>query len=306
MNVSGKILRPNTPRRVIACTAWNYRLLGIAATAIGVIAVMAFYAISGNVPKNESSSIQASSISAMKAGGSGYPLVAVRVEPEKSLSIVKPPANSNRDRESQVADMILQRAKVDPCGAAELVLTQLTGSRQELILAAVLTLWGKNEPEEASMWAARIHAGTLRDQALITLSAYWPDVDPASAVLFSAELPDGELRSAELSKAVSRWIASDPVAAQDWLLAADLRQDFDPVVSVIATDTTLAYQEPTFALLWATAISDNSLRIQTESAILRGLGPRAWATTLAFIQSSPNFIPEERSQLLQQLLIIMQ
>jgi len=306
MNVSGNIQSPNIPRRVINCTAWNYRLLGIAATAIGVIAAVAFYIVNWNVPENQSTSIQPSSISATKKGGSGDTLVAVRVELEKSLAVKEPPPNSNPDTEGQMADMILQRAKVDPCGAAELVLTQLTGSRQELGLAAVLTLWGTNEPEEASIWATRIHAGTLRDQALITLSTYWPDVDPASAVLFSAELPDGELRSAELSQAVIRWIASDPVTAQDWLLAADLRQDFDPVVSAIATDSTFAYQEPTFALLWATAISDDSLRIQSESAILRGLGPRAWATTLAYIQSSPNFTPEERSQLLQQLPIIME
>jgi hypothetical protein len=161
--------------------------------------------------------------------------------------------------------------------------------------------WGRFAPQDALEWVMSLAPGPQRDQALTGLGESWSDVDPVQATQFAAALPAGEARTLAMRQAVSKWVEADPAAARAWMLQTDRQDDFDQAVSSIATQNNFMSREPAQAMHWAEGIFDDSVRIQSESAILFSWFPTDPGAATAYLQSSPDFTPEQRAEILRKL-----
>ena len=161
--------------------------------------------------------------------------------------------------------------------------------------------WARFAPADAAAWVMSQPDGPERNQALIGLGESWSDVDPAAAAAFAAKLPEGESRALAMRQAVAKWVEADPLAARRWVVQTDQYQDFDAAVEAIATQNNFMSREPARAMGWATGIFDDQLRAQTMSTILFNWFPLDRAAATAYLQSSPEFTPAQRADLLQKL-----
>jgi hypothetical protein len=161
--------------------------------------------------------------------------------------------------------------------------------------------WARFAPQDAAAWVMSLPAGAQRDQALTGLGESWSEADPAQATQFAAALPAGDARTLAMRQAVSKWVESDPAAARAWMLQTDRQDDFDQAVSSIATQNNFMSREPAQAMHWAEGIFDDGVRAQSESAILFNWFPTDPAAATAYLQSSPDFTPEQRAEMLRKL-----
>ena len=160
--------------------------------------------------------------------------------------------------------------------------------------------WARYAPEAAAAWTRSLPAGPQRDQALVGLGESWAGVDPAAAAKFAAALPAGESRQLGLRQAIGNWLLTDPEKARSWVLDTNHHEDYDQAVAAVATQNNFMFREPDRALRWAGTIFDDTIRLQSTSAILFGLYSRDPATTVAYIRSAPDFTEAQRTQLLAQ------
>lgn len=160
--------------------------------------------------------------------------------------------------------------------------------------------WARYQPEVAAGWIATLPPGPGRDEALVNLGEAWSEVNPGQAAEFAISLPAGPTRQATLRQAVAKWLMADPQAARNWVIDSEHHKDFDEAVASIATDVKLMNLDTDHALLWAGAIWDGSLRLRSVGIVLANLEPRNPSAVLAYIQSSPDLTPDERTRLLQQ------
>jgi hypothetical protein len=160
--------------------------------------------------------------------------------------------------------------------------------------------WGRYAPEAAAAWAMSLPAGPERDQALIGVGESWAGVDPSGAAKFATTLPAGESRQLALRQAITNWMQTDPDQARQWVLDTNHHEDYDQAVAAIATQNNFMYREPDRALRWAGTIFDDTVRMQSTSAILFSLYARDPAAAVAYIHSASNLSDEQRTQLLTQ------
>ncbi|HYP16394.1 MAG TPA: hypothetical protein VEQ65_04210 [Opitutus sp.] len=161
--------------------------------------------------------------------------------------------------------------------------------------------WARFAPEEALTWVKTLPAGPEREQALVGLGESWSDVDPAKATAFAVDLPSGPTRSLAMRQAIGKWVMTDPEAARAWVIQTERHEDFDQAVGTIATDVNLVNREPGRALKWASTIFDDTLRAQSVGAILFNWYPRDPAGAAAYVESSSDFTPEQRTEMLARL-----
>lgn len=161
--------------------------------------------------------------------------------------------------------------------------------------------WGQFAPEDAAVWVMNLPPGVQRDQALIGLGESWSEINPPRAADFAAQLPPGETRTLAMRQAISKWVESDPDAARNWVLKTDRHEDFDQAVQSIATQNNMMSREPARAMRWASGIFDDTLRVKSESTILFNWYPGDPAAATAYLQSSPDFTPEQRADLLKKM-----
>lgn len=161
--------------------------------------------------------------------------------------------------------------------------------------------WGRFAPDEAAAWVMTLPPGVQRDQALIGLGESWSEVNPPRAADFAAQLPPGETRTLAMRQAISKWVEADPDAARNWVLKNDRHEDFDQAVEAIATQNNMMSREPQRALRWASGIFDDGLRVKSVSTILFNWYPADPAAATAYLQTSPDFTPEQRADLLRKL-----
>lgn len=160
--------------------------------------------------------------------------------------------------------------------------------------------WARYEPEAAAAWTMTLPAGPQRDQALVGLGESWAGVDPAAAAKFASALPVGEPRQLALRQAIANWLETDADQARKWVMDTNQHEDYDQAVAAVATQNNFMFREPDRALRWAGTIFDDTIRMQSTSAILFGLYSRDSATTVAYIRSTPNLTEVQRAQLLVQ------
>lgn len=161
--------------------------------------------------------------------------------------------------------------------------------------------WGRYAPEDAVKWVLTLPEGPTRDQALVGLGESWSERDPAKATAFAVTLPAGPTRSLALRQAVAKWVMTDAAGARAWVVDTKRHDDFDQAVMSIATDPNLYNRQPGRALNWAATIFDDQLRDESINSILRNWYPADPAGATAFIQSSRDFTPEQRADLLRRL-----
>lgn len=161
--------------------------------------------------------------------------------------------------------------------------------------------WARYDPTAAASWAMSLPVGDERNQALIGLGESWSDANPAQATEFAVNLPAGDTRTLALRQAISKWVLVDPVAARNWVLNTDRHEDFDQAVQAVATETNLMSRDPNKALLWADGIFDNTLRQQTENTIIFNWYASDPQAATAYINSSTDFSPEQRQEMLKKL-----
>ena len=160
--------------------------------------------------------------------------------------------------------------------------------------------WARYEPEAAAAWTMSLPAGPQRDQALIGLGESWAGVDPAAAAKFATALPVGATRQLALRQAIANWLETDADQARKWVMDTNQHEDYDQAVAAVATQNNFMFREPDRALQWAGTIFDDTIRMQSTSAILFGLYSRDPTTTVAYIRGAPNLTAAQRAQLLTQ------
>ena len=161
--------------------------------------------------------------------------------------------------------------------------------------------WARFAPVEAKAWVMSLPEGEQRNQALIGLGESWSEADPAGAAAFAAELPEGEPRSLAMRQSISKWVQSDPDAARAWVMQTNQYQDFDTAMEAIATQSNFMYREPAKAMVWATGIFNDAERVKTMSVVLHNWYSIDSKAATDYLQSSPEFTPEKRAELLRQL-----
>lgn len=161
--------------------------------------------------------------------------------------------------------------------------------------------WARFAPAEAKAWVMSLPEGEQRRQALIGLGESWAELDPAGAAAFAAELPEGESRALAMRQAVTRWVQNDPDAARAWVLQTNQVQDFDAALEAVATQNNFMSREPAHAMAWASGIFDEGLRLKTMSTVMFNWYAIDRASAVAYLDTSPEFSPERRAELLQQL-----
>ena len=161
--------------------------------------------------------------------------------------------------------------------------------------------WARFAPQEAKTWVMGLPEGEQRTQALIGLGESWSEADPAGAASFAAELPEGESRSLAMRQAISKWVQNDPAAARAWVMQTNQVQDFDAAMEAIATQNNFMYREPAAAMVWATGIFNEAERVKTMSTVLHNWYSIDSKAATDYLQSSPEFTPEKRAELLKQL-----
>lgn len=172
---------------------------------------------------------------------------------------------------------------------------------QNMLVNFMAGQWARYEPEKAAQWVQSLPAGPAREQALIGLASSWADRDPPKAAEFAATLPPGESRSVAMRQAVANWVQSDPMAARKWVIESNQYQDFDAAVEAIATQNNFVSREPAHALVWATGIFDEKLRLKTMNTILFNWYSMDRNAATTYLQNSQEFTPEQRADLLQKL-----
>lgn len=172
---------------------------------------------------------------------------------------------------------------------------------QNMLVNFMAGQWARYEPEKAAEWVQTLPAGPVRDQALIGLGSSWADKDPPKAAEFASTLPPGESRSVAMRQAVANWVQSDPLAARKWVIESNQYQDFDAAVEAIATQNNFVSREPAHAMVWATGIFDEKLRMKTMNTILFNWYSMDRTAATAYLQSSQEFTPEQRADMLQKL-----
>ncbi len=161
--------------------------------------------------------------------------------------------------------------------------------------------WARYAPTKALEWVMTLPSGAERDQAVVGLGESWSESDPAGAAAFAATLPEGESRSLAMRQAISKWVEAEPLVARKWVIQTDARQDFDSAVEAIATQNNFMYREPAKAMAWATGIFGDALRAKTMGVVLHNWYAQNPAAATAYLNSSSEFTPEKRAELLKQL-----
>lgn len=161
--------------------------------------------------------------------------------------------------------------------------------------------WGRYEPEKAAAWLKGLPEGFERRQAMISLGQSWAEIDAQRAADFAAQLPASLERASMLSAAVDRWVTEHPGQVGEWLLRYQQSRDFDQIVSAIATNQQVVWQNPPLAISWAESITDPDVRLQSLSAIFDHWLTRDDQSAKAFLLKSGQLSADVRDELRRRL-----
>jgi hypothetical protein len=115
-------------------------------------------------------------------------------------------------------------------------------------------------PAEALAWLQSRPASAARDFAIASLAAFWSERDPAAAMAWTETLPKSALRVDATERVFSRWADQHSAAAMDWVRSRAPQAELDPLLWLLATDTTYRYVNRPIALDAAGLITASELR----------------------------------------------
>jgi hypothetical protein len=153
--------------------------------------------------------------------------------------------------------------------------------------------WGSFAPEEAAQWVQGLPQGNARNQALIALGQSWANLDPAQAISFAAQQPPSPERISMLTSGLNAWVTSDPAAASAWISSVGPGADYDQFAAAIAASPAVISRSPQDSVAWATAISDDSLRMDSLTKVFRQWFETADVSAMNYLLQMPPGIQSE-------------
>jgi hypothetical protein len=156
-------------------------------------------------------------------------------------------------REAVVPGIVSALAEQDPKSAA-LLISQLSSDTQVIAASSLISQWASSDPQAASIWAASLPQGEMRDQLFANLASSWAksdssragewlntltndpsrdaavsafathttSVDPQLALQWAATITDPAAREGEIKAAIESWFEVDPEKAGAWLASSGL------------------------------------------------------------------------------------
>ena len=199
-------------------------------------------------------------------------------------------------RSDATSELLLAWTRLNPDEAAAwLPTSNLLNPESASVFAGA---WAASSPAKAAAWAASLPTPTDRTAARAAIATTWATSDPTSAATWAAALPNPD-RAPAITSAADSWARSNPAAAAAWLSSLSPANDSSLVAaagSVVhhwtesnpgavsrwlnnlaegpAKESAIALFSlaaaplaPTDALLWATSLSDPSLRSSTVADV---------------------------------------
>jgi len=199
-------------------------------------------------------------------------------------------------RSDATSELLLAWTRLNPDEAAAwLPASSLLNPESASVFAGA---WANSNPTKAATWAASLTNPSDRTAARSAIATAWATSDPTSAATWAASLPSPD-RAPAITSAADSWARANPAAAAAWL--SSLSPANDPSLVAAAGSVVHHWTEsnpgavsrwlnnlpdgpakesavalfslaaaplaPTDALLWATSLSDPSLRSSTVADV---------------------------------------
>ncbi len=129
-------------------------------------------------------------------------------------------------RDQATTELASTWAQSDPRAAFEWVANTASEKAFEGAIGNIAAQWAGQDPDGAADWLNTIPAGKLRDNAVQQFSIRALSDDPKTAALWATSIGNESSRRMVLSIVMSRWSANDKEAAQAWLAAAPVPQEW--------------------------------------------------------------------------------
>lgn len=189
-------------------------------------------------------------------------------------------------------------ARSDPQAAIDHIAAMNPGDRGDLIRAVTMERMSHGLPATAQ-WAAGLADTDMRASALEAVARHYMQVDPSSGMAWAAEkavtsemrqavgrvadriadkdvtaalnwtrqLPPGPAQEEAYQQVFSEWARKDPTASSQELLRMPQGQERDNAIHSFAGS--VVRESPEDAIVWATAIGDPELRLDTQIDVAR-------------------------------------
>jgi hypothetical protein len=194
---------------------------------------------------------------------------------------------------SRLVDALCNAGNFDV--AAQFAATGDGAVQQSLWAAEAYSKWAELQPEQAGAAAMAINDPNARNQALHGVVGGWAATDPAGLANFLSQLPAGGDRGAMLGQALQNWVGQDPLAAADWINdhSSEFGSDLDKGMASVATLNTIT---PDVAVAWAQGISNDELRSEALTDILRNWVQTDLSAARSFFETTADLQPADRQQ----------
>lgn len=170
----------------------------------------------------------------------------------------------------------------------------LPEAERQRLRVQLLDRWADTAPDQAARWAL----ASGQTQALAPLQDRWLHQDARAATMFAAQLPPGELRQALLDEGLSRWAAQDGAAARDWLRAMAPLPELDAAIARHAASDELARESPAQAMDLVSRIASPERRWQAWQALAGHLQDTDPAQAAHWLARAPGLTAAQQQQLL--------
>lgn len=161
--------------------------------------------------------------------------------------------------------------------------------RNAAFKSILLAQWNKSgaaNPAPALSWTLAQNSPSLRDQGLRIVANEWVRRDPASALGAARQIPETQSRKVFLEAALQTFVKTNPEAAAVWLASPEGMEYATDFSGRIASGWA-AYQ-PADAGMWASSITDQSIRDRAVEAVSRTWSASSPAAASAWIQTLPD------------------
>ncbi len=147
--------------------------------------------------------------------------------------------------------------------AAELPEEALRGSALEVVARQYMQV----DPRSGAAWAAESSTAPDMRQAVARVADRIADQDVLAALQWTQSLPPSPGQEEAYQQVFSEWARQDPTASSMELVRMSPGRERDSAIH--AFSQILAGESPQDAIVWATAISDPAMRLDTQVNVVR-------------------------------------
>jgi hypothetical protein len=158
-----------------------------------------------------------------------------------------------------------------------------------------------SSPEKALAWLNQQPASPGRDFATGSVAALWAETKPADAMTWALALNASRMQTDIVNRVFSRWADADCSAAMAWLRTAAPNANLDPMIWLLATDTTYRYVNRPVALEAASLVQDGGLRVKAFEHVTEIWARQERADAIAFIEKSSALTAEQKKAVIEKL-----